>query len=77
VVVVVGAVPVVVLVVDPAPPPAGIELAQPGNRTVREKEPTAQAQSENVMLEAARVPVPEGAPGVSTAVTSWAGPPAW
>ena len=44
----------VVLVVDPLAW-AGIELAHPGNCTVRVNDPTAHVQSEKVMLEAAVV----------------------
>jgi hypothetical protein len=56
---------------------AGTELPQPGNRTVREKELVAHVQDEKVMLEAAWAPVPAGAAGVRTAVTTLAGPISW
>ena len=61
----------VVLVVDPDAA-AGTELDQPGNRTLKVKEPTVQPQDEKVMLEAAWLAVPEA--GVRTVETIWAGP---
>jgi hypothetical protein len=63
----------VVLVVDPWAA-AGIELAHPGNSTVRVKDPTVHVHDEKVTLEAAPTPVPAGAAGVRTAVTMAAGP---
>ena len=59
----------VVLVVDPLAW-AGMELAHPGNATVRVNDPTVHVQSEKVMLEAAV----DAEPGVRTAVRTCAGP---
>jgi hypothetical protein len=53
---------------------AGTALAHPGNRTSRENEFTPQSHAENVTLDAARDPEPEGGAGVRTAVVMLAGP---
>jgi hypothetical protein len=66
VLVVAGTVPAVVLVVEPCPPPAGMEPAHPGNRTDRVKEPIGHPHCEKVMLDATRDPDPDD--GVRTAV---------
>jgi transposase len=53
---------------------AGTGFAHWGNRTSKVNEFTPHPQAENVTLDAARDPVPEGASGVRTAVAMFAGP---
>ncbi len=56
---------------------AGTGPAHPGKRTERDMVCVAHVHDEKVMLDPARAPVPPGAAGVSTAVTTGAGPGAW